>query len=242
METLRLDRRPLYVQVHDRLLALIREGRLQPGDRLPSETQLADQLGISRATLREALRLLEEEGVIVRRQGLGTFVAADRHLESGLERLESVLALAARQGVETRVHDLSVAVVEADRATAERLGIARSAPVTCVRRTILVEGQPVAYLEDMVPARWLAPADLDDTFNGSILDLLRQRRVPRIQEALADITAVRAGRPLARRLGVRPGTALLLLEETLFDHTGTPVGFSRNYFVPERFRFHVVRR
>jgi DNA-binding GntR family transcriptional regulator len=90
--------------------------------------------------------------------------------------------------------------------------------------------------------RWLPPTDLDDTFTGSVLDLLRQRHTVRIQDALADITAVGASRPLAQRLGVHPGAALLLLEETLFDATGTPVGFSRNYFVPERFRFHVVRR
>ncbi|HIE38520.1 MAG TPA: GntR family transcriptional regulator [Anaerolineales bacterium] len=240
--TLRLDRRPLYAQAHDRLLALIQDGGLEAGDRLPSEATLADQLGISRATLREALRLLEEEGVIVRRQGIGTFVASDHHLESGLERLESVLALAARQGMETRVQDLSVDVVTVDRAVAERLGMDRDSPVTRVRRTILVEDRPVAFLEDLVPTRWLTPDALGIAFTGSVLDLLRQEQSLRIQEALANITAVRAGRSLAQRLGVQPDTALLLVEETLFDDEGRPVGFSRNYFVPERFRFHVVRR
>ncbi|HEC33691.1 MAG TPA: GntR family transcriptional regulator [Chloroflexi bacterium] len=242
MQNIRLDRRPLYVQAHDRLLALIQNGGLQPGDKMPSEATLAGRLGISRATLREALRLLEDEGYIVRRQGVGTFIAADHHLESGLERLESILALAARQGMEAKVQDLAVEVVEADRALAERLRVERTTPLTRVRRTILIEDQPAAYLEDLVPTQWLAPDDLDDIFTGSVLDLLRLRYDPHIQEALADITAVRAGRPLARRLEVRPGAALLLLEETLFDVTGTPVGFSRNYFVPDRFRFHVVRR
>jgi len=242
MHLARLDRRPLYAQVHDRLLAFIRESGLEPGERLPSEADLAGRLGISRTTLREALRLLEEEGVIVRRHGVGTFVAANRHLESGLERLESVLALAARQGMETRMEDLEVAVVVADRAIAERLGVERGAPVTSVCRTILVEDRPVAYLEDLVPASWMLPEHLNEGFTGSILDLLRRRYPHHVQEALAEITAVRAGRPLARKLRVHPGAALLLLEETLFDTTGQPVDFSRNYFVPDRFRFHVVRR
>ena len=242
METIRLDRRPLYVQAHDRLMELIQEQGLQAGDRLPPEAVLASRLGISRATLREALRLLEEEGVITRRQGVGTFVAANRHLESGLERLESVLSLAARQGMETQVQDLSIDTVRAGRLLAEQLQVDRGSPLTRIRRTILVEEQPVAYLEDMLPTDVLSPSELDDTFNGSVLDFLRRRRRPHIREAVAGITAARATRALAQRLGVRPGAALLLLEETLFDAGGAPVGFSRNYFVPDRFRFHVVRR
>lgn len=239
MDIPKLDRRPLYVQAHDWLLALIQEKGLQPGDQLPSETHLSEQLGISRSTLREALHLLMEEGVIVRRQGLGTFVAANHHLESGLERLESVLTLAARQGMETRVEALAVESVEADRALAERLKIDLGAPITWVHRTIVVEDCPVAYMEDFVPEHWLV---LDGTFNGSVLDLLRQQHGPRIQEALADITAIRADSSLARRLGVSSGAAVLLLEEILFDADGTVIGFSRNYFVPDRFRFHVIRR
>jgi GntR family transcriptional regulator len=105
-----------------------------------------------------------------------------------------------------------------------------------------VDGRPVAYLEDFVPTRWLSPDDLGDTFTGSVLDALRQHPALRIQEARADIIAIRAGRSLAHRLQVQPGDALLLLEETLFDASGVPLDFSRNYFVPDRFRFHVVRK
>jgi GntR family transcriptional regulator len=242
MEDLRVDRRPLYTQVYERLVTLITE-QLEPGDQLPSENELAARLGVSRATLREALRILEEEGAIVRRQGVGTFVTAGEHLESGLERLESVLALAARQGLETRVRDLAIDVVEAERTLAEALQVERASPLTRVCRTVLVAGRPVAYLEDFVPARWLKPADVDEaSFEGSVLDFLNRHCELHIQEALADITAVRAGRAMARRLDVHPGAALILLKETLFDVEGTPVGFSRNYFVPDRFRFHVVRR
>jgi GntR family transcriptional regulator len=239
---LQLDRRPLYAQAHDWLLRLIREGEFEPGDQLPSETELASQIGISRATLREALRLLEDEGIIVRRQGVGTFVTTGPHLESGLERLESVFSLADQEHMQTRIDHLSVDSVPADRTLAEQLQVEGSTPITRVRRTVLIENEPVAYMEDLIPALWLSPQDIDQHFNGSVLDLLRRRQPGRVQEALADITAVQANRALARQLGVRRGTALLLLEETLFDAEGQPVGFSRNYFVPDRFRFHVVRR
>ncbi len=239
---LRPDRRSLSAQAYDRLFSLLREGHWRPGDRLPSEPQLAAQLGISRATLREALRLLEEEGRIVRRQGLGTFVAPERRLESGLERLESILALAARMGMEAVPMDIAVEIVEADRPLAERLRVEKGTPLTRVARTILVNSEPVAYLEDFVPTRWLSPEDLNNRFTGSVLDLLRQHPSLHVQEARAEIRALSAPRPLARRLQVRSGDALLLLEETLFDAGGLPVDFSRNYFVPERFRFYVVRK
>ncbi|MBN1178396.1 MAG: GntR family transcriptional regulator [Anaerolineae bacterium] len=237
-----LDRRPLYIQAHDWLLALIEEEGLQPGDQLPSETRLAGQLGISRATLREALRLLEKDRRISRQQGVGTFVMPDRHLESGLERLESILSLAERQGMTAQVDALCSQSVEADEGVAERLSVPPGTLLVQICRAILVEGQPVAYMEDLVPQAWLALEDLDEAFSGSVLDFLRLRKRPDIHEALAEITAVPAGRALAKRLEVRPGTALLLLEETLFDALGTPIGFSRNYFVPNRFRFHVVRK
>ena len=240
--SLALDRRPLYAQTHDRLLALIQEGELGPGSRLPSETSLARQLGISRATLREALRLLEEDGVIVRRQGVGTFVTANQHLESGLERLESVMALAARQQLTAHLQNLTVESVAADESLAERLQVTPGSPVTRVCRTIIVAERPAAYMEDLIPSQWLPPDELDNSFTGSVLDLLRRRLNPPVQEAMSDITAVCAGSLLAKRLGIRRGLALILLEETLFNSDGLPVGFSRNYFVPGRFRFHVIRR
>ncbi len=242
MHTLKPDRRSLPAQTCYRLRALIQQGHWEPGSRLPSENALATQLGISRATLREALRLLEEEGLITRRHGVGTFVTPHPRLESGLERLESVLSLAARLGMQAHYQDLSVQTVEADRALAEHLRVEKGTPLTRVSRTILVDGRPVAYLEDFVPAHWLSPQDLGDTFTGSVLDALRQHPALRVQEARADIIAIRAGRSLAHRLQVQPGDALLLLEETLFDAFGVPLDFSRNYFVPDRFRFYVVRK
>ncbi len=237
---MRLERKPLYAQASERIWQMIREGTFQPGDRLPSESDLAHQLGISRATLREALRFLADQGVIIRRQGVGTFVSPNRHLESGLERLESVLTLAARQGMKTSVQNLTVESAEPDQVVAQRLGLADPAPLTRISRTILVEGRPVAHMTDLVLARLLSPGDLDESFDGSVLDLLRQQYD--ILQALTHITATRAGRFLARQLDVSPSAPLLLLEETLFDTAHSPIGFSRNYFVPDRFRFYLFRR
>jgi len=244
MHELKTDRRPLHIQARQHLLTLIEEGIYQPGQQLPSESDLAAQLGISRPTLREALFNLEQEGVIVRKHGVGTFVApaCDRRVQGGLERLESVPALAKRQGMSTQMLRLSVNRVPADDGVAERLTLEPEAPLTCVRRTIAVDGRPAVYLVDYVSTAVLPPESLDETFTGSVLDLLVRRNNIRVREALAEITAVNADASLAEHLEVDLGRALLLLSETVFTEELTPVEFSRNYFLPGLFDFHVLRR
>ena len=244
MQRLKINRTPLHLQARQHLLSLIEDGAYGPGEQLPSEIDLAAQLGISRPTLREALLNLEQEGVIVRRHGVGTFVAADRNspLDTGLERLESVLALAAHLGVTTHVRGLSVEQVSADEKLAEKLDSPPGTPLTRVQRTIVVKHRPAAYLVDYSPADVLPSEAIDATFNGSILDLLKEQPGVHVREAVAEITAINADAWLAEQLEIESGQALLLLTETLFADDSTPIEFSRNYFLPDLFRFHVLRR
>jgi GntR family transcriptional regulator len=244
MQELRIDRRPLHIQAQQHLLKLIEEGTYEPGEQLPSESNLAAQLGISRPTLREALFNLEQEGVIVRKHGVGTFVAPayGERMTSGLERLDSVLAIAERHGMSTRVLQLSVTEMPADEKLATRLGLSPSEPLTCVRRTIAVDGHSAAYLVDFAPAAVLPPEAVDKSFDGSVLDLLMRRNSVRICEAVAEITAINADEALAEHLEIEPGEALLLLSETVLTEDFVPVEFSRNYFLPDFFDFHVLRR
>lgn len=244
MHELKIDRRPLHIQARQYLLELIEEGTYEPGQQLPSESDLAAQLGISRPTLREALFNLEQEGFIVRKHGVGTFVAPtySRRVKSGLERLESILALADRQGMSTEMLRLSVKRVSADELVAEKLALELGAPLTCVRRTIAVDGRLAVFLVDFASPTVLPRDALDESFNGSVLDLLVRRSNVCVREALAEITAVNADALLAGKLEVASGQALLLLSETLFNEELTPIEFSRNYFLPGLFDFRILRR
>jgi len=244
MHELRIDRRPLHIQAQQHLLSLIEEGTYEPGGQLPSESRLASQLGISRPTLREALFNLEQEGIIVRKHGVGTFVAPayGERMTSGLERLDSVLAIAERHGLPTRVLRLRVEQVPADDEVAAKLGLSPSEPVTCIQRAIAVDGHSAAYLIDYAPVEVLPPQTVDESFDGSVLNLLTQRNSVRICEAVAEITALNADDALAEHLEIEPGEALLLLSETLLTEDFTPVEYSRNYFLPDFFDFHVLRR
>ncbi|MGD8462838.1 MAG: GntR family transcriptional regulator [Anaerolineae bacterium] len=244
VQPLRSNKLPLAARAHQYLRGLLEDGTFQPGEQLPSQNDLAAQLGISRATLREALLNLEQEGAIIRRHGVGTFVAPSygHHLEGGLEQLESILDMAARQGMQLAMDALEVGEERADQKLAKILQVKPGTAVTGVRRVLTADETPVAYMFDVAPAAVLATADIDETFEGSVLDLLRQKNENQIGQVDAKIVAVNADAYLAERLSVKRQRALLLIEETMFDIEGQIVEFSRNYFIPEFFRFHVVRR
>jgi len=234
------DNRPLYQQAEAALMLLLRS--YSPGDQLPPEPSLAQSLGISRATLREALRNLAEKQIIIRRQGLGTFYNGPQIvIDSGLETLVSIDTLALRQGLECSTTDLLITSQAAeDYATPLRLD--PSAPVTVVARTKLAQGRPLAYMVDVLPQAIVTPEAIRQGFAGSVLDFLVARRDPAPTHAVANIVPLKADRELAQRLGVSRATVLLLLEETIYSREGVPIDFSRNYFVPQFFQFHLIRR
>jgi GntR family transcriptional regulator len=244
LQPLRTKRVPLAVRAQEYLLGLIESGVYKPGEQLPSENELAAQLGISRPTLREALRDLEQEGFVVRKHGVGTFIALDRSrpLEGGLERLESIVSMAARQGLQVEHEGLEIKEEPADRESAQKLQVNLGTPLISIRRSIVMDGNPVAHMVDKVLPSFLSATEIDGSFNGSVLDLLRQKPDSQVAHAVATITAFNAATPMAGKLGVEPGQAVLLVEETLFGREGRAIGLSRNYFLPGFCCFRVVRR
>lgn len=244
LQPLKTEKLSLSARAQQYLLGLIENGTYEPGQQLPSQADLAVQLGISRPTLREALLNLEQEGIIVRKHGVGTFISpgVGHRLESGLERLESILELAARHGAAPQAADLEVRLEPASAEVADKLQVPEGTQVTDVRRVIVVDGKPVAYMIDICAASRLAPDQINEDFEGSVLDLFRRKPDLELGEAVADIIALNADDLLVDKLKVKRGQAVLLLEEVLFDVENHPVEFSRNYFLPDFFRFHVVRR
>ncbi|RPJ41225.1 MAG: GntR family transcriptional regulator, partial [Chloroflexi bacterium] len=208
-----------------------------PGERLPAEPDLARQLGVSRATLREAMRAFEEQGIIRRRQGVGTFVVGQPPVfDSGLEVLESIESLAHRIGLDVSMGDLHTEEICADGEQAAALGIPESTALIQVRRVILTSGRPVAYLVDILPEDVLTPDDLNQGFTGSVLDLLLSRGAPGLANSVADVQAVAASPEIARALQIQRGDVLLMFTARLFAEGGKVVDYSASYFLPGYFR------
>ncbi len=230
-----------HVQVEETLLAMLES--LHPGDRLPSEPDLARQLGVSRATLREVIRTFVERGLLVRRHGVGTFVAKPV-LETGLEVLESIERMSSRLGLETEMAYLDIQERLATPTEVYGLGYESGSrlEVLVVNRVIAVSGVPVADLRDIVPLTYLRRETLGEDFNGSVLEVFLSRGTPMLTTSRTEIAAVAANTKFAQRLHVRKGSALLKLTAQLFSYDEKVVDYSVSYFVPGHFKFHVMRR
>ena len=234
------NRKTLSQRLHDELAEIISSAN--PGDQLPTEPDLAKQLGVSRATLREAMRTFETQGFLLRRQGVGTFVVRpSRVLETGLEVLESIDTIAQREGLKVSPKKINLEYRPATTEECNILGLDPECKVLSVSRVIMSEGRPVAYLVDILPEEILAPEEVGEDFTGSVLDLLLERGEPQLVNSHCEIAAVAADPTISRALQIQRGDAILKFSSRLFALDGRVVDCTYSYFLPGYFRFHVVR-
>ena len=228
-------------RLHDDLAIIIAE--TEPGDRLLSEPKLAQQLGVSRATLREVMRTFETQGLLQRKQGSGTYVNHPTGaIESGLEILESIETLAERTGLPVSMGRLYINTRFATKDEATALNLTSEDQVLHVTRVINAEGCPVAHLTDILPTDILGEEDLETGFAGSVLDLLLRHETLKLKSARTDINAVSAPPDVAKALEIQCGDVLMCFTSSLYTDNGLVAAFSTSYFLPGYFRFHIVRR
>jgi GntR family transcriptional regulator len=232
---------PRYQQTTEALSSLLDD--MEPGTYLPSEPTLARQMGVSRATLREAMRTFEGQGRIVRRQGVGTYVTDPPSvIDSGIETLESIEVLAHKIGLEVEMGDLTFV----DRAPSDEEALKFDIPplklVTDISRVIIAKNRPVAFLIDTLPKDAVPEEAKSNHFRGSILDLFLNGGEPILQHSIAEVTAVAAESEIARHLQIQRGDVLLYFESWLYADLGEAVDYSKSYFLPGTFRFHLVRK
>jgi GntR family transcriptional regulator len=213
-----------------------------PGERLPTEPVLAKHLGVSRATLREAMRSFESQGLIRRRQGIGTFVVGRPQVfVSGLEVLESIETLAERIELDVSMDDLNIKYIQADLDTAAILGVQEGEQLIQVARVIRTDNRPVAYLIDILTQEIISADELVSHFSGSVLDLILKRGYPPLSYSDTEIRVVDATSEIARELEIQRGDGLLLFVARLFDEQGKAIDYSYSYFLPGYFKFNIVR-
>lgn len=235
---------PLHYQAQFYLRDLIQSGTYQPGQKLPPEGVFAEQLGISRPTLREALYKLEIEGLIVRKHGVGTYISPSyqNRLDGGLEVLESIEHIARRMGLKTAMGEAKIEERSAMPVEIAGLECDLSEQILSVVRIVLVDEKPVAQLSDILPLKFMRKRDLGAKFRGSVLDILLKRGQPALTFSFTKLAAVAADNVLARQLKIPRKTPLLKMEAKLFTKDNLIVDYSVSKFVSDFFDFHVIRR
>jgi GntR family transcriptional regulator len=223
-------------QIEDWLADAIASGRLSPGDRLPTEHDLAAWLGVSRMTLRHALAELAKRGLVTRTVGRtgGTFVAEPK-LEQDLTVLAGFSEQLRRHGLVAGARVLAATEITASPAASAALEIDVGEAVYEVRRLRLAGGQPILIEHSLFPARH-CPGLLESRLDGSLYELLEQKYGRRPHRAKESLEPVTAGVREAEALGVAEGAPLMLVERTAYAQSGTPLEFARDLFRGDRTR------
>jgi GntR family transcriptional regulator len=233
---------PLYYQLENVLREKITSGAFASGDRLPTESELIKQYGVSRITVRQALSTLAEEGLIERQQGRGTFVAQRRTRRrklNGITHLTGSLDELLEMGTDIRVKVLEFNLVEADKNEAEIFQVKVGTPVYRLKRLRLVDDKPYSLIVNYLPADFGSQLTQEELSSGAILQMIETKFGVRLSEAKQQIKAELADPYAAGQLGVRVGSPLLSIERTVFDDGGKPVEFGHTLYRSDLHGFSV---
>lgn len=235
------DRRPLREIVRDDLRQLIKEGLLAPGSRLPSEPELAGRLSVSRATLREAIRALELEGVLHHRRGVGTFVGAPPVLRNSLDANFGVTQLITSMGLRPGIGWMRCRDGTAGKVAAARLGIGPDDPVFRVERVRTADGKPVIYSTDIIP-KAIASAAPSFTNTQSIYTFLQEHCGQVVQYGVARLRPASATSRIAGLLRVKRGALLMVIDQVDYTADGRAVLYSLEHHLADAFEITVFRK
>ncbi len=235
------DQRHLYVQVIERLKQDIDDGVFKENERFPSEFELARTLGVSRATLREALRVLEEEKVIVRKHGVGTFVKPKPLFSSGIEHLSSVSSMIRDAGMEPGTIFMDVTETVVNDQEMSKFDCVEGSKLVTIKRVRTADGTPVVYCIDQVLSDKL-PSGTEELFKNSIFNAIERNGTIRISQAVAHIEPVGYDDEASSILRCGVDVPLLVLLQRHYSEEGEMVLYSKNYFRADKFSFHVIRK
>ncbi len=235
-------KRRLSLSVRDELATRIASGVIAAGSRLPPEPQLASELGVSRATLREALRSLEEDGLVTRTRGAGTYATSRPRLRNNLDVnfgvTEAIRAAGMRAG--TSASEVKSARVSVE--DAEALDLEPGDAVLILERVRTADDRPVVVSRDVVSAAIVSAEQLARMGDSSVYDLLDDVADAAVQHGIVALEPLRADRALAKLLDVPAGELILYLRQVDYDRNGDPVLLSHEYHLASAFEFNVVRR
>lgn len=222
---------PLYYQIKEAIKADIEQGTLKPGDQLPTETELADQLGISRSTVRQALLSLAREGRVYRRRGKGTFVS-----EPKIQADVGNFFIPAEFG---DVHKfISSRVLVPPPSLVEDLRLSGGEMAVVLERLRMANGEPIVVEKSYIPLR-ICPGLDSKTFDGKLYDFLAEEYDLLLVEAETYVEPTILDQCEAGLLGVKQGTAAMLLTRINYMSDGTPAVITKSVVRGDRCRIRM---
>lgn len=241
---------PLAQRVAEQLRRMIMEGELQPESQLPTEPELSSLLNISRSTVRSALIILEQGGYVLRRRGIGTFVAKDPPTYNNLNINSGVTQLIRSSGAKPGCTEVLVTTRPASEHVANRLDLEPATPIVTIERVRLANERRVVFSLDYLP-QWLFEtsdgeiplAEMEEfvTTHQSMYAFLKKRISLEVHHGIAWIRPLAAESYIAEKLRVPRASTILYIEQVDFSANGVAIALADEYYVADAFTFSVFR-
>jgi GntR family transcriptional regulator len=243
LRSARAKSRTLTEAAQEELRQAIVNGLYSPGSQLPTEAELGEQLGVSRTVVREALRMLEDDGLIDRRHGVGTFVREQSILKN-LNFNFGITEMIKAAGMLPGTAHFAVRYEPAESDVAVQLNLSPGASVLVVERVRTADARSVVYSLDIFPGSLLNGTDLDQNLlmEESLYQVLQARLGVVIEYGIAWIKPTLATPAIAEKLDLPNDALLLCITQTDYSTANQPVVYSCEYHLPDAFDFMIWRR
>jgi len=229
---------PLHIQITNDLLTKLKYGELLPNSKIATENTLAKEYNVSRPTVRQALATIEQQGLIYRRQGSGTYLS-DNILKFRKEQIRRSKKNIFMGEDRFKVKVLKRNGAPASKAVANVLGIAPGDEIYFLQRIISVKGKQIAFFEDFMLPEYGALLKNEALEDNGVLNTLRFDHNVKIEKLTHTISVKRADEKIWRALKIPPLNPMLAFDTVIFLSDGTPMELLQSYFVEDRYQYIV---
>ncbi|MCI0375896.1 MAG: GntR family transcriptional regulator [Lacticaseibacillus paracasei] len=216
---------PLYEQIRNEIRQAILDGNLKRGEQLPSESDLCTHYEVSRITIRKALTLLTDEGLVIRRQGKGSFVAPTDKVQGELDRTLSFSDYVTQHGMTSDAHVLKREVVK-DANIAATLNLEADADLFAIQRILSANNIPMMIETSWYPATKFSDLLTRVTDDVSVYRILQQSYNERIDRSIKDLNVVLPDESISKQLKLKQLVPLFAVDKTSFNIEATPIEYS----------------
>ena len=231
---------PLYVQLEQVIKSRIMTGELLPGERIPTEKELAQTYQVSSITARQAVLNLVQEGLLLRKQGKGTYV------QESVANVKNIMTLNVRGGLndvvpegltKQKVEVLGMQLLASPKRVSQALALGEAGEVMQIRRRRIDNGVIVSYVKNYLPAEIGSQIGREDLLSLTMLQILRGKVGLPLERGIQYIEAVIADYEIASALSISIAPPVLYLETIIFAEGDKPVDFVQTFYRSDQFKY-----
>jgi GntR family transcriptional regulator len=238
---MKLKSRSLYLQARDAILKMIDEN-LEFMNKIPSESELSEMLGVSRNTIREAIKSLENDGYLISRHGVGTFITIDKNnIKSNISNLESITQIIINHDYTPGTESIFFDIRKVPDNLSKKLKIPKNSKVLYIERVRTANDIPVVYVEDYIPFQEGIYEKYKNNKYESLLKFMEDNGY-KISFSDCTIQALMSDECIEKKLSLNASRALLVLNQIHYSSKGEPCLYSNSYFLSDKFEFNAIRK